>query len=168
MRNPLRIMLIASILTAMMAGIAAESLSWEFQYVSDLIDNVPAPRLWFTSDEEGLLEPIQADDVPSDGTEYVVYLHMETWGASGMVFSCTPLEGDVSIIPYVFSYSGEKEGSLDVGAEGAREMMIGWSDQLYVRTRRDWRLTVTPDGEALGKALGGRYSATITVEVQGA
>lgn len=161
-------MLIAAILTAMTAGIAAESLSWEFQYVSDLIDNVPSPRLWFTSDEEGLLEPIQADAVPSDGTEYVVYLHMETWGASGMAFSCTPLKGDVSIIPYVFSYSGEREGSLDVGAEGAREMISGWSDQLYVRTRRDWRLTVIPDGEALEKALGGRYSATITVEVQGA
>ena len=146
----------------------AESLEWQFQYVSNLIDNVPSPHLWFTSDEEGLLEPIQADDVPSDGTEYVVYLHMETWGASGMAFSCTPLEGDVSIIPYVFSYSGESEGSLDVGSEGAREMISGWSDQLYVRTRRDWRLTVRPDGDALERALGGRYSATITVEVQGA
>ena len=47
----------------------AESLEWQFQYVSNLIDNVPSPHLWFTSDEEGLLEPIQADDVPSDGTE---------------------------------------------------------------------------------------------------
>lgn len=168
MGNITRKLVLIAILSIMaLSAAGAESLEWQFQYVSNLIDNVPSPVIWFTEDEEGLLPWIDEDELPEDGSGHVFHLHVESWGATGMSLSLTPLSSESgTVIPFTFSYDGEtSSGTFEVRDEDAGARFSGWTDPLYVRTRRDWRLMLTPDGDALNRAAGGSYRTTLTVEV---
>lgn len=145
----------------------AEGASWSFQYVSRLMEETPPPRVWFTRDELGLGESIEDDLLSVSGDAHELFLHMETYGAVGMSLSCTPLTDGRWHIPYVFTYEGQEDGSFEIGDESVSIPFLGWVDQKYIVSRRTWRVTWTPDAEALSNALQGVYSTQLKVEVFG-
>lgn len=158
--------LIIFIALVTLSALPAKSAQWDFQYVSEIIDESPASSLWFSSDKEGTADIVR-DSFSSEEGEYTVYLHSETYGASGMTLTATPFRKGNESIGVDLSCSGEAQFSVHVDDDYSYTSPL-WTDEEYILTKRVWEMSIVPDKADVAKAGAGEWLMQMQVEVMGA
>lgn len=141
--------------------------AWDFQYVSSLMEKPSTSRIWFSSNEDGSGPELEGDVMDASQTSYVLYLHSETWGASGMTMTFTPFRNGTKTIGSDISVSGSDSASLNVADEDRVLMSSPWDDEELIAARRVWRFEIVPDREDLQSAVAGSWTMAVEVRVDG-
>ena len=149
-----------------LSPLPATTSQWDFQYVSEIIDENPASSLWFSSDSEGMTDIVR-DSFSSDDSEYTVYLHSETYGASGMTLTATPFRKGNQSIGVDLSCSGADQFTVHID-DDYMYSSPQWADEEYVMTKRVWEMSIVPDKTDISKAGAGEWLMQMQVEVVGA
>ena len=159
--------LISMLILSLLNPIHAEELGWDFSFISEGIEPEPA-MIWFTEEEDGFpAEGLDEAYFEPDGSALSLYLHIEEQGGVSAVLTLTPLADGSTYIPYSFSYDGEgTDGAAEVTQMDITAEIDGWTTHPLIRRQHDYRLTWTPDAEALEASASGVYQTTLTVEVR--
>lgn len=144
-----------------------QGAEWDFQYVSSLMERPSTSRIWFSANEDGSGPELEGDVVDASQGSYVMYLHSETWGASGMTMTFTPFRNGTKTIGCGIGVSGSDSASLSVVDEDRILTSLPWDDEELIASRRVWRLEIVPDREDLQSAVAGSWTMSVEVRVDG-
>ena len=150
-----------------LAVLSASETLWDFQYVSSIIEDTPASRIWFSANEDGSGDELTNDTISQDEKTYTVYLHSLTYGASGVKLEVSPFTGKGGNIGYAFTCSGSNTAYADVSDKSVSFEFAPWDDPQYTVEKRMWELSIAPSSDDISSAVAGAYAMTVYAEVAG-